>query len=63
MEKMQLLYNEAAEKAGVYIVSACGFDSIPTDLGVSFLESKFKGIRYDQRTRSRITTANRKAFF
>ncbi|XP_077286264.1 saccharopine dehydrogenase-like oxidoreductase [Arctopsyche grandis] len=43
MEKMQLHYNEAAEKAGVYIISACGFDSIPADLGVIFLQQKFNG--------------------
>lgn len=43
MELMQLKYNEEAVKNGVYIVSACGFDSIPTDLGVVFLEKEFKG--------------------
>lgn len=40
---MQVKYNEEAAKKGVYIVSACGFDSIPTDLGVVFLEKEFKG--------------------
>jgi len=43
MEKMQLQYNKAAQEAGVYIVSACGFDSIPTDLGVIFTQQKFGG--------------------
>ncbi|XP_014219458.1 saccharopine dehydrogenase-like oxidoreductase isoform X2 [Copidosoma floridanum] len=43
MEKMQLEYNEAAKEAGVYIVSACGFDSIPSDLGVVFMQDKFGG--------------------
>lgn len=43
MEKMQLSYNEAAEKKGVYVVSACGFDSIPADLGTVFLEREFDG--------------------
>jgi len=28
---------------GVYIVSACGFDSIPGDLGLVFLQRQFKG--------------------
>lgn len=41
---MQLAYNEAAQKAGVYIISACGFDSIPADLGVVFTEQNFKGL-------------------
>lgn len=43
MEKMQLEYNEAAKAKGVYIVSACGFDSIPADLGVVFMEQNFDG--------------------
>lgn len=43
MEKMQLQYNKAAQEAGVYIVSACGFDSIPTDLGIIFTQQKFGG--------------------
>lgn len=28
---------------GVYIVSACGFDSIPSDLGLVFVQDKFPG--------------------
>lgn len=40
---MQLKYNEAAQDAGVYIVSACGFDSIPADLGMVFTQQKFGG--------------------
>ncbi|XP_036148685.1 saccharopine dehydrogenase-like oxidoreductase [Monomorium pharaonis] len=41
--KMQLEYNEAAKEAGVYIVSACGFDCIPSDLGIIFTQQKFEG--------------------
>lgn len=44
METMQLKYNELAKEKGVYIVSACGFDSIPADLGVIFLEKNFDGV-------------------
>lgn len=40
---MQLEYNKAAQEAGVYIVSACGFDSIPADLGIIFTQQKFGG--------------------
>lgn len=40
---MQLKYNKAAQEAGVYIVSACGFDSIPADLGIIFTQEKFEG--------------------
>lgn len=43
IEEMQLKYNEAAKKAGVYIISACGFDSIPSDLGIIFTQQKFDG--------------------
>lgn len=44
MERMQLEYNKAAQEAGIYIVSACGFDSIPCDLGVIFAQKKFDGV-------------------
>jgi len=43
MERMQLEYNEAAQEAGVYIVSACGLDCIPSDLGIIFTQQKFGG--------------------
>ncbi|CAL1685659.1 unnamed protein product [Lasius platythorax] len=43
IERMQLEYNKAAQEAGVYIVSACGFDSIPADLGIIFTQQKFGG--------------------
>lgn len=43
METMQLNYNKAAQEKGIYIVSACGFDSIPADLGVNFVEKSFDG--------------------
>lgn len=43
METMQLKYNEAAREKGIYIVSACGFDSIPADLGTVYLAENFDG--------------------
>jgi len=43
MERMQLEYNELAQQNGVYIISACGFDSIPADLGTVFFEKNFNG--------------------
>lgn len=43
IEKMQLEYHKAAQEKGVYIISTCGFDSIPADLGVVFLQQKFDG--------------------
>ncbi|RWS10123.1 saccharopine dehydrogenase-like oxidoreductase isoform X2 [Dinothrombium tinctorium] len=41
-EKMQLLYFKDAENANVYIVNCCGFGIIPFDMGVHYLEDKFK---------------------
>lgn len=43
LERMQLDYNDAARKAGVYVVGACGFDSIPADMGTVYLEDQFNG--------------------
>ncbi len=40
---MQLLYNTKAKDEGVYIVGACGFDSIPADLGIIYTEQQFDG--------------------
>ncbi|KAJ8734744.1 hypothetical protein PYW08_013994 [Mythimna loreyi] len=43
MELMQLRYDEQAREAGVFVISACGWDSIPCDLGVIFLKKHFAG--------------------
>ena len=43
MESMQLKYNQLAKEKGIYIISACGWDSIPADLGVRFLKKVFDG--------------------
>lgn len=43
MEAIQLKYNDQARDKGIYVVSACGFDSIPQDLGTIFLQENFKG--------------------
>lgn len=43
MERMQLEYNDLARAKGVYVVSACGFDSIPADMGTVFFEQNFDG--------------------
>lgn len=44
METMQLKYNTLAEENQVYVISACGFDSIPADMGVVFVEKNFDGV-------------------
>ncbi|KAH3846050.1 saccharopine dehydrogenase-like oxidoreductase [Dreissena polymorpha] len=43
LERMLLLYSGKAREAGVYIVGACGFDSVPSDMGVAYTMDKFKG--------------------
>jgi len=43
LERMQLEYNTLAHDKNVYVVGACGFDSIPADMGTVFLEEKFGG--------------------
>ena len=44
IELMEDKYHEQAEEAGVFIVSACGFDSIPHDVGMRFTEENFPGM-------------------
>jgi len=43
MEGMQLRYNKEAELAGVHIVNACGYDSVPAEMGVKHCMDNFKG--------------------
>lgn len=43
LEKMQLLYGGKAREAGLYIIGACGFDSVPSDMGVAFTRDNFAG--------------------
>ncbi|XP_061388107.1 saccharopine dehydrogenase-like oxidoreductase [Musca vetustissima] len=44
METMQLKYHKEAQERNVYVVSACGFDSITADMGIVFIEKNFDGI-------------------
>ena len=60
---MQLEYNKAAQEAGVYILSACGFDSIPVELGIIFTQQKFGGEVNSIETYLEVqTTGNAKSF-
>lgn len=43
MERMQLEYDAMAREKGVYVISACGFDSIPAEMGIQYLEQQFDG--------------------
>lgn len=43
MERMQLEYDQKAKEKNVYVVSACGYDSIPTEMGLLYAEQQFPG--------------------
>ncbi|XP_021378454.1 saccharopine dehydrogenase-like oxidoreductase isoform X1 [Mizuhopecten yessoensis] len=43
LENMQLKYHNRAKESGVYIIGACGFDSIPAEMGVVFVNKQFTG--------------------
>ncbi|XP_028161279.1 lipid droplet localized protein-like [Ostrinia furnacalis] len=43
METMQIEYGAQARDANVCVVSACGWDSVPNDMGVVFLDQNFGG--------------------
>ena len=47
LDGMKLKYDESAEKAGVHIVGACGYDSVPADVGLCYLMKKFPGKTYN----------------
>lgn len=36
MEKMEALYHEKAQKVGSLVISACGYDSVPAEMGLLF---------------------------
>jgi len=41
---MQFQFHDQAVSAGIHIVSTCGFDSIPADMGVVFTQENFPGM-------------------
>ena len=43
LETMQLLYHKKAEEKGIYVVGACGFDSVPSDVGASLVHKAMDG--------------------
>ncbi|KAF8374594.1 hypothetical protein PRIPAC_81023 [Pristionchus pacificus] len=43
LETMDLKYRDLARENGVYVIGACGWDSIPCDLGIDFLKKNFNG--------------------
>lgn len=53
IHRMQRRHESAARESGAWIVHCCGFDSIPSDLGVHFLQTH--AVRRFGRTCNRIT--------
>ena len=43
IEAMEMRYQEAAANSGSIVISACGFDSIPSEIGINYLRDNFKG--------------------
>ncbi|RWS27573.1 hypothetical protein B4U80_06290 [Leptotrombidium deliense] len=43
LEEVQLTYFKMSQDKQIYLIPACGFDSIPADLGLNFVKSNFKG--------------------
>lgn len=44
IERMEMDYHTKAVEAGCLMVSACGFDSIPAEIGVIFNSRQWKGM-------------------
>jgi short subunit dehydrogenase-like uncharacterized protein len=51
MRKMIDRFQSAAEKSGARIVHSCGFDSIPSDIGVWFLQRMMNALEESRRDR------------
>ena len=43
LENVQLLLDAKARDAGVYIIGACGWDSIPSEMGTIFTKQQVSG--------------------
>ncbi|KAG9439731.1 hypothetical protein H6P81_019896 [Aristolochia fimbriata] len=43
MEKMEIFYHDKASGVGSLVISACGFDSVPAELGVMFNSRQWVG--------------------
>jgi len=43
LETMQLRYHKEAKEKGVYIIGSCGFDSVPSDVGLSLVHKEMSG--------------------
>lgn len=44
IERCQMLYSDQAQRARIYCVSTCGFDSVPTEVAVELLQRRVEAI-------------------
>lgn len=54
MEKIQLEYNGEARERGVFVVNACGYDSVICEMGLHFSEQQFRGTLHSAKIYVRI---------
>lgn len=43
LEQMMVDYYKEAEEKGIYVIGACGFDSVPVEMAVTYLRNNFQG--------------------
>uniref|UniRef100_T1IIF4 RING-type domain-containing protein n=1 Tax=Strigamia maritima TaxID=126957 RepID=T1IIF4_STRMM len=43
LERIQLNYHKSAKDAGVYVIGSCGYDSIPSEMGLQLVRQNFPG--------------------
>ncbi|KAL1494283.1 hypothetical protein ABEB36_009906 [Hypothenemus hampei] len=58
MEAMQLKHYQSAKEKGVYVISGCGLECIPIDLGTVFLQQKFEGTLHSVNTYTELSRDN-----
>lgn len=54
MEKIQLKYHAEARERDVYVVNACGYDSVICEMGLHFSEQQFSGTLHSAKVYVRI---------
>ncbi|KAI3418869.1 hypothetical protein GPALN_007969 [Globodera pallida] len=56
IESMQMKYSEQAREQNVFVIGACGWDSVPCDMGMNFLKQHFQGTLSHAETFAHIKT-------
>lgn len=61
MERMEANYGEKAAENGALVVSACGFDSIPAELGLMFNSKQWVGSQVVNRVEAYVSLESEKS--